>query len=327
MSHGDETAGAPLFLREPPAHHARNVDGGKCRDLGDAPELGDDCGCRFTTELHARTMRLSHNRVNQHRASFAQDSTVRKVREAHMTRVGDPYVDWLKAGLKRAGKSQSELARAMGLDPSIINKIVNGKRTLKAPEIPIVAAFLGERPPTVGPTETTGESPSETSEVFPVTSLGLVQAPVVGTVEAGSFREVFVVDDVEPEMVVVPPDPRFPHARLIVFQVAGDSMNDLKPRPILEGDRLVAVAFEDVAHEVALRDGMTVVVQRTRDGGHMREWSVKQIELYEDHVDFCPRSTNPRHRPIRVARDAFADGGTEVEIIALVRQVMNTIPF
>jgi phage repressor protein C with HTH and peptisase S24 domain len=154
----------------------------------------------------------------------------------------------------------------------------------------------------------------------------LVEAPVIGVVEAGSFREVFAVDNVEPEMVVVPPDPRFPHARLLVFHVAGDSMNDLRPRPILPGDRIVTVSYEDVAHEVPLRDGMTVVVQRTRDGGHMREWSVKQLELYEDHVDFCPRSTNPRHRPIRVSRDAFADGGTEVEIIAVVRQVMNTIP-
>jgi transcriptional regulator with XRE-family HTH domain len=243
-----------------------------------------------------------------------------------MTRVADPYVEWLKAGLKRAGKSQSELARAMGLDPSIVNKIVNGKRTLKAPEIPIVAAFLGERPPALGPAQADNDGPSDTSEIFPVTSLGLVEAPVIGTVEAGSFREVYAMDDLEPEMVVVPPDPRFPNARLLVFHVAGDSMNDLRPRPILPGDRIVTVAYEDVAHEVPLRDGMTVVVQRTRDGGHMREWSVKQLELYDDHVEFCPRSTNPRHRPIRVPRDAFADGGTEVEIIAVVRQVMNTIP-
>src|SRR5690606_23522319 len=109
-------------------------------------------------------------------------------------------------------------------------------------------------------------------------------------------------------------------------EVEGDSMNDLKPRPILEGDRLVCVSFEDVADQVRVRDGLIVVVERTRDGGHTREWSVKQVELYEDRVEFHPRSTNPRHKPIVVMRDALADDGVQVEIIGLVRAVRNEFP-
>lgn len=75
-----------------------------------------------------------------------------------------------------------------------------------------------------------------------------------------------------------------------------------------------------------VRDGMVVVVERTRDGGHTREWSIKQVELYEDRIEFCPRSTNPKHKPIVVKRDALADEGVSVEIIGLVRRVINEFP-
>ena len=104
-------------------------------------------------------------------------------------------------------------------------------------------------------------------------------------------------------------------------------MNNLRPRPILEGDRVVGVSYEDVAHEAVLRDGMVVIVERTRDGGHTREWSVKQVEIYQGRTEFHPRSTNARHKPIVVERDMFADDGTQVEIIALVRRVVNDLPF
>ncbi|NEK55241.1 phage repressor protein, partial [Rhizobium leguminosarum] len=87
------------------------------------------------------------------------------------------------------------------------------------------------------------------------------------------------------------------------------------------------VSYEDVAYDAPLRDGMVVVVERTRDGGQTREWSVKQIELYQDRTEFHPRSTNPKHKPIIVPRDPSADQGTVVEIIGLVRRVVNDLPF
>ncbi|ODT80606.1 MAG: hypothetical protein ABS76_15625 [Pelagibacterium sp. SCN 64-44] len=149
---------------------------------------------------------------------------------------------------------------------------------------------------------------------------------VAGKVAAGVFLEVDDFDQSEPERIYEPLDPQFPNARRMAFEVEGDSMNDLKPRPILEGDRLICVSFEDVADQVRVRDGLIVVVERTRDGGHTREWSVKQVELYEDRFEFHPRSTNPRHKPIVVKRDATADDGVQVEIIGLVRAVRNEFP-
>lgn len=104
-------------------------------------------------------------------------------------------------------------------------------------------------------------------------------------------------------------------------------MDRLEPRPILPGDRIIGVAYEDVAHQVRIKDGLVVVVERSRDGGHTREWSVKQVELYEDRIEFHPRSSDKNLKPIVVKRDARADDGVTVEIIALVRSVRNDLPF
>lgn len=153
-----------------------------------------------------------------------------------------------------------------------------------------------------------------------------VPARKAGIVAAGLFREVDEFDQSEPEEITVPRDENFPNARQLIFDVEGDSMNELKPRPILPGDTVVATAYEDIAGRVVLRDGMVVVVQRTRDAGHMREWSVKQIEIYEDRTEFHPRSNNPKHKPIIVHRQFDADDGVSVEVIGVVRMVLNTIP-
>ncbi len=222
----------------------------------------------------------------------------------------DPILAWAIENMKKPGRSQSELARRLGVHPSAINKLVNGKRGLKTHEVPIAAEYFGEAPP-----ETELRMIDE--RVGPVI--------VNGKTAAGVFRVVDDFDQSAPEKIWEAVDPQFPHARRMAFDVEGDSMNNLKPRPIMEGDRLICVAFEDVAHQVRVRDGLVVVVERTREGGHTREWSVKQIELYDDRTEFCPRSTNPTHKPIVIKRDAKADDGVVVEIIALVRSIKNDL--
>lgn len=225
----------------------------------------------------------------------------------------DVYQQWVADGLKAPGKTQTGLAKHLGLSgPSLVSNIVRGQRQVKTNEIRLIAEYLGVPPPDVE------ISPSET---------GLVPALVAGIASASMFREVGDFDQSEPTMMFVPADADFPGARILLFDVAGDSMDDLKPRPIIDGDRLQCLAYEDIAHTVPLRNGMVVVAQRTKDNGHLREWSVKQLEVRDDTVVFHPRSTNPRHKPIVVDRDAFHDGGTEVEIIAIVRNIVTTLRF
>lgn len=228
--------------------------------------------------------------------------------------------DWVNQALEHSGLSQAELARELTNrfkwpdNRSILNKIVKGDRDLKADEMFDISKATGF--PIPG-----GEAPEikESAQRF-------VVARKVGVVAAGLFREVDEFDQSEPEEMTVPRDENFPNARQLVFTCEGDSMNELRPRPILPGDTLICTAYEDVAHRVVLRDGMVVIVQRSRDGGMMREWSVKQIEIYEDRTEFHPRSSNPKHKPIVVTRQFDADDGVSVEVIAVVRMVQNTMP-
>lgn len=226
----------------------------------------------------------------------------------------------LKRRLDELGMSGAELSRKSGVPYTSIAKYLKGTTDQPRGDIPDRLAQ------SVGKTKLWLLEGIDADEVEPAGSARLVPVAIAGTVEAGTFREVDEYDQSERQSIVMPIDDRFPRARQVAFDVSGDSMNDLKPRPILPGDRVISVAYEDVDGEIALRDGMVVVVERTRDGGHTREWSVKQIELYEDRVEFHPRSTNPRHKPILVNRDHHADDGTTVQIIGLVRRIVNDLP-
>ncbi|MBS9476206.1 LexA family protein [Ancylobacter radicis] len=223
-------------------------------------------------------------------------------------------LDWIVAGLAKPGKTKGGLAAALGRSASAVTAMLAGQRQLKAREIPVIAAYLEVDPP------------GAQGDLIKVPSQSLVPVRVQGAVEAGSWREVDAFDDVQDEMTYDTRDLEFPHARLMANDIAGDSMNDLKPRPILPGDRVISVVFEDLRGRVPLRDGMVLIIEQRTAGGDMRERSIKQLELFEDHYEFHPRSTNAKHKPIVVDRDFTADDGRTVEVIGLVRKVMNTIP-
>lgn len=49
----------------------------------------------------------------------------------------------IRTALEAQGKTQRGLARAMGLEVSAVNKVLNGKRRLQASELPAVLKYLG----------------------------------------------------------------------------------------------------------------------------------------------------------------------------------------
>lgn len=57
------------------------------------------------------------------------------------------YVDWIRRGLAKSGKTQRGLARVLNVDYSVVSKILAKKRNLRADEIDTVAAYLDESPP------------------------------------------------------------------------------------------------------------------------------------------------------------------------------------
>jgi hypothetical protein len=240
------------------------------------------------------------------------------------------------ARLRATGRNAFEAAKIGGLERSFVNDILIDKKksvqgrsigklaiALDTATAAIVAAMAGAPLPQAEPGQELPESSAR-----PVDLGELIPIKIAGKAKAGEFIAIEDLGDWdEPETFLDTRDPRFPDARHLGFEVEGDSMNALKPRPIMDGDRLSALSYEDIGERYPLRDGMIVVVQRTRHGGLEREWSVKQLEIYEDRVEFHPRSTNPRHKPIVVKRDNNADDGITVEIIAIVKRLVAEFSF
>jgi hypothetical protein len=57
------------------------------------------------------------------------------------------YTAWIRKGLGKPGKSQKGLAASLGVVPSVVSKMLNGRRKLKADEVAVVAAYLEIDPP------------------------------------------------------------------------------------------------------------------------------------------------------------------------------------
>jgi phage repressor protein C with HTH and peptisase S24 domain len=61
------------------------------------------------------------------------------------------HIKWIRDGLTRSGKTQRGLAKAMGIDPSNVSRLLSGQRKLKLEEIDAVAAYFGTGPGAIAP--------------------------------------------------------------------------------------------------------------------------------------------------------------------------------
>ena len=217
------------------------------------------------------------------------------------------HQQWISDQLLATGVSQSELARHIGLDQSKINRITKGTRRVQPEELEKAEAFF----------RALNGAPLD--EARPV-NLSLVSTPVSGKVSAGLFQEVDDFENQDPEEVLAVRDPRYPQARLVVFEVGGNSMNAFDP-PINDGARVSGPVFEDIREP--FQNGMPVIVQRSLNDGQLLEWSVKELEVRDTGYTFHPRSTDPRYKPFSVDTDFNADDGRVVQVIALVTDITN----
>lgn len=309
---GDQPAGPAFIDRMLPAVRSGVSP---ARDLADglfSAKAGYDCRCRFHRQQYFRQSEIPVN-------SFSDDVAWRGVATNRKYGMNDELRNWIKNGLKKPGKSKSGLAAALGKANSAVTNILSGIRRINVEEIPVIAAYLEDPPPSMP-----GIDIRPRPELVEVVEGRLVPVTLVGPVQAGAFIPIDEFDQSEPEIFYEPADPDFPRARRTAFDVIGDSMNRLEPTPILPGSRVIGVNYDDIG--IPLRDKMVVVVQQERDGGHLREWSVKQIELQDEEIIFHPRSSNPRHKPIVVPRNLNPDDGRQVRILALVREIKNKVP-
>lgn len=89
----------------------------------------------------------------------------------------------------------------------------------------------------------------------------------------------------------------------------------MNARNIYPGDLVHLVDL--INSGVRLNTGMIVEVTRTRDGGALREITLKEVEVTEGGITLWPRSLNPRWKDPIVLDDG--DGGDlDVEITGLL---------
>jgi transcriptional regulator with XRE-family HTH domain len=226
----------------------------------------------------------------------------------------------LQEAIDDLGWSKAELQRRSGISYDSINKYLRGEVDNPRGNV------LDKLAQTIGRPSLWLKEGIELGGDVTRSSRPSSAASVVATVEAGAWREVDEFDQSDPEWVAVSPDDKYPDATQDVYNVAGDSMNALEPHPITPGSRIVAVRYDEIANRSPLRDGLVVVVQRSRNGGHERELTVKQVAWFEDRIEFQPRSTNPKHKPIIVEHDSWEDNGVEVAIVGLVRDIIHRLP-
>jgi transcriptional regulator with XRE-family HTH domain len=234
--------------------------------------------------------------------------------------------DKLRALMKARGMTSRELSLTFTTNDSAVKNILSGKsRNPRSDTINGIAKGL-DVPVSAFMRPSFSEMASVSGAFARTQSSGDgTELMVLHRAKAGTWIEAdFAVDD-----YVMPPrpvnrDPRFPRARQWLELVDGDSINRL----IADGEYAIVVSAHDVNYSP--RQGDLVIVERRRNGGHLRERSVKQVAIHPDDgsVQLWPRSTNPKWSEPLVVTDGAQDNleTLEVEIVGVVVGVYRDLP-
>lgn len=153
----------------------------------------------------------------------------------------------------------------------------------------------------------TGRGQMSSQGVVPA-EIEVVGLPVAGAIQAGHWLETTFVDaDLEPEMLPVARDARFPRARQYALRVIGDSMDMEYP----DGSYVTCVDYAESG--LAITEGMRVHVERYRSNGQLMEITLKVVVRRNGQWALEPRSTNQQWQPV-----TFSGQSTEVIIRGVV---------
>jgi hypothetical protein len=220
--------------------------------------------------------------------------------------------DWLQAALAASGASQVELSRHLTerlhrtIDKTAVNKMLSGRRLIRADELIEIARFTGA----VLPAEAQGSAP-------PATTDDDTLLHVIGVAETGVYRPAAAPEPILPAsqmMVAAPADPRFPNARQFVLRQRGDGMALADP-PIPPGAYVRCVDATDAKRP--LRDGQIVVVERAHEAAQdLVERSIRRVRERPDGFAFVAESPTkyPDARP-----------GLGVVLTAYITSIFNVI--
>lgn len=205
--------------------------------------------------------------------------------------------NWIAEGLRRTGKSQVGLAKALGITQPQITRLLAGERSLRVEELNAVEGYLDERFPYAQISERGGSI----KDVEGLTG----SMPVRFRVQAGSWMELDATLDDIITTIPLSRDPAYPATRQqYAVQILGDSMDRIFP----EGSYAVVV---DADGQRPLNNDL-VIVRRTQRG--LVERTVKRYVETAAGAELRPESTDPKYKPLRLE----GDDETTIEIEAFV---------
>lgn len=234
---------------------------------------------------------------------------------------------WIKTMLENRGRgSQADLARHLGVDPSVVSKIANGVRDIKASEFFAMVDFFGRE--NIRAAGFGRELAREAGEVV-VNDADLdgmeaaeapVGIPVVGEVAAGQWADPDDVADVPLHQdLYIPPDPRFSMRHQRAWIVRGRSVE----RFARDGQALVC-ALIGGGSPVEPQDGDIVIAERHRAQGGLIERTAKRIRFYRDRTELVPQYEDETlNKPLVLSDDT--DDDIEVRVIAVVLGVYQPL--
>ena len=205
---------------------------------------------------------------------------------------------WIAQGLRKEGRTQAGLARALGVTQPQITRLLAGERSLRVEELGAVEAYLDEKFPY-------GQISPGDGFVRDATGMGQGSMPVKYRVQAGSWLE---VDGQNDDIVTTIPfsrDPAYPASReQYAVQIVGDSMDRVFP----DGSYAIVVAAD--GQEPVHND--LLVVRRTMRG--LVERTVKRYFVTPKGAELRPESHDARFKPLPLE----GDSDTTIEVEAFV---------
>lgn len=176
-------------------------------------------------------------------------------------------IAWVEEGLRRSGKTKSGLAKALGVAPSAVTAILQGKRRLRADEIDIIAGYLEMRD----------------------------SVPIVGLGGAGPDGSVAFADPGgHLGEAPIPPDST---AQTVAIEVRGDSMRGIADNGwlVYYDDRRDPPTDDLAGHlcVVGLTDGRILIKKmfRGRKRRHFDLESVGAPTIHDARVEWAARVT------------------------------------
>lgn len=235
--------------------------------------------------------------------AFLSDNVNRTSSVSVATAVDMTPGERLRSKREERGISAAELASRVGRSESAVRNQENGTNGIPPGLAKRYAQALG----TTASWILYGEEGNSTLAAPEMAAL-----PLLGPIRAGAWLSIDDTIQQEPETRAAARDRRYPHAEQWLREVQGDSMN---ARNIFPGDLVHIVDLAGAG--VNLNTGMIVEVIRERDGGSLREITLKEVEVTPDGLTLWPRSTNPRwSAPVRLDDDSGRD--TEVRVTGLL---------